>query len=104
VASAVLRRKHELAVRIALGADHGGVLRMLLGESARLVMIGLLVAVPGFLLVRGVLERVLVGVSSSDPVTIAGVALGLAGIALLASYLPARRVLRIHPASALREE
>ncbi|HYW33361.1 MAG TPA: FtsX-like permease family protein [Gemmatimonas sp.] len=104
VASAILRRKHELAVRIALGANHGGVLWMLIRESARLVLIGLLIAVPGFLLVRRVLERVLVGVSTSDPATIAGVALGLAGIALLASYLPARRVLRIHPATALREE
>jgi putative ABC transport system permease protein len=104
VASAVLKRRHELAVRMALGAHHGAVLRLLLGESARLVVLGLLIAVPGFVAAGVALERVLVGVSRWDPLSLTGVTLGLAGVALVASWLPARRVLGIQPGSALRGE
>lgn len=104
VASAVLRRRHEMAIRLALGAHHGKVLRLLLGESARQIALGLVIAVPGFLAAGAVLDRVLVGVSRSDPLTIAGVAIALAAIAMLASYLPARRVMGIQPAKALKED
>lgn len=104
VENAVLRRRHEMSIRLALGAHHGRVLRLMLGESARLVVAGLVVAVPGFLFAGAVLERVLVGASRSDPLTMAGVAITLAAIAMVASYLPARRVLGIHPARALEEE
>lgn len=104
VASAVLRRRHEMAIRLALGAHHGKVLRMLLSESARQVAVGLAIAIPGFLAAGAVLDRVLVGVSRSDPLTITGVAVALAAIAMLASYVPARRVMGIQPARALKEE
>jgi putative ABC transport system permease protein len=104
VSGSVTRRRHELAVRLALGADHPRVLRLVLGEGVRLVGVGVLIGVPGIYVAGGVLRGVLVGVSPSDPLTLLAVALGLAVVAMVACYLPARRVLRIEPAQALRQE
>jgi putative ABC transport system permease protein len=103
VSSAVTRRRHEFGVRLALGADHGRVLRLVLREGAVLVAVGLLIAVPGVYLAGGLIKGVLVGVSPLDPATLLTVALGLALVAMTACYLPARRVLRIEPAQSLRE-
>ena len=103
VAGSVSHRRHELAVRLALGADHGGVLRLVLGEGARLVLVGLLVGVPGIYLASRLIDGVLVGVSSYDPATLGAVAAGLALVAAVACWLPARRVSQIEPAQALRE-
>lgn len=103
VAGSVSRRHHELAVRLALGADHRNVLRMVLGEGARLVAIGLAIGVPGVYLSSRVIEGVLVGVSPFDPLTLVAVAAGLAVIATVACYIPARRVAGIEPAQALLE-
>lgn len=103
VSGSVTRRRHELAVRLALGADHGRVLRLVVGEGARLVLIGMLIGVPGVYFAGGVLENLLVGVAPTDPSTLAAVALGLGLVALVACYAPARRVLRIEPAQALRD-
>jgi putative ABC transport system permease protein len=91
-------------VRLALGADHRRVLRLVLGEGARLVGIGVLIGVPGIFIMGGLIREVLVGVAPSDPVTLLGVALGLALVALAACYLPARRVLTIEPGQSLRQE
>jgi len=104
VSSSVTRRRHELAVRLALGADHGGILKLVLGEGARLVFLGLLISVPGIYALGTVLRGILVGISPTDPLTLAAVALGLSLVALAACYLPARRVLRIDPAQSLRQE
>lgn len=103
VSSAVTRRHHEFGVRLALGADHGNVLRLVLREGAMLVTIGLLIGVPGVYLAGGFIKGVLVGVSPLDPTTLLAVACGLALVAMIACYLPARRVLRIEPAQSLRE-
>lgn len=103
VAGSVSRRRHELAVRLALGADHGQVLRLVLRESARLVLLGLLIGVPGIYFAGRLLGGVLVGVSSFDPPTLAAVATGLALVAAVACYVPARRVAGIEPAQSLRE-
>jgi putative ABC transport system permease protein len=103
IAGSVTRRRHEFAVRLALGADHGRVLRLVLAEGAKLVSLGLLIGVPGLLLTGGLMQGVLVGVSPSDPPTLLAVALGLALVALVACYLPARRVLVIEPAQSLRQ-
>jgi predicted permease len=103
IAGSVTRRRHEFAVRLALGADHGRVLRLVLAEGAKLVSLGLLIGVPGLLLTGGLMQGVLVGVSPSDPPTVLAVALGLALVALVACYLPARRVLVIEPAQSLRQ-
>jgi putative ABC transport system permease protein len=104
VSGSVTRRRHEFAVRLALGADHRGVLRLVLGEGARLLAIGLLIGAPGVYLAAGLLRGMLIGISPLDPATIALVAAGLAVVALAACYVPARRVLRLEPAQSLRQE
>jgi putative ABC transport system permease protein len=103
VSAAVTRRRHELAVRLALGADHGRMLRLVLGEGTALVGAGVLIGAPGLYFAGRLLRGVLVGVSPSDPLTLAIVAISLALVALLACYVPARRVLRIEPARSLRQ-
>jgi putative ABC transport system permease protein len=104
VSGSVTRRRHEFAVRLALGADHGRVLRLVLAEGTRLVATGLLIGVPGLYLAGGLMRGVLVGVSPSDPPTLLAVGLALAVVALVACYLPARRVLGIEPGQSLRQE
>jgi putative ABC transport system permease protein len=104
VAGSVSRRRHEIAVRLALGADYGGVLGLVLREGAVLILLGLLVGVPGIYFAGRVLRGVLVGVSPFDPPTLAAVASGLAAVALAACYVPARRVAMIEPAQAFRDE
>jgi putative ABC transport system permease protein len=103
VAGSVSRRRHEIAVRLALGADYGGVLGLVLREGAVLILLGLLVGVPGIYFAGRVLRGVLVGVSPFDAPTLAAVATGLAAVALAACYVPARRVAMIEPAQAFRE-
>jgi putative ABC transport system permease protein len=103
ISGLVTRRRHELAVRLALGADHHRVLRLVLGEGAQLVGLGLLLGIPGIYIAGGLLRGVLVGVSPSDPLTLAVVALGLAVVSMCACYVPARRVLGIEPAQSLRQ-
>jgi putative ABC transport system permease protein len=103
IAGAVSRRRHELAVRLALGANHSGVLRLVLREGVGLIAVGLLIGVPGVLLAGRLIRGVLVGVSPVDPPTLAAVAALLALVALVACYLPARRVVEIEPARLLRQ-
>ena len=104
VSGSVTRRRHELAVRLALGAEHGRVVRLVIGEGALLVAIGVLIGVPGIYAVGGILRGVLIDISPFDPPTLAAVVAGLAAVTLLACYVPARRVLGIDPAQALRSE
>ena len=103
VAGSVTRRRHELGVRLALGADHRRVLRLLLLDGGRLVGLGLAIGVPAALIAGGLIRGVLVGVSPFDPITLVGVALGLGLVTFVACYVPARRVLRIDPAQSLRQ-
>ena len=104
VSASVTRRRHEIAVRLALGAGNGKVLRLVLGEGTRLILLGALIGVPGTYFAGRAISSVLVGVSPSDPLTLSAVGLGLAAVALAACYLPARRVLRIEPAQSLRQQ
>jgi putative ABC transport system permease protein len=104
VSAAVTRRRHEIAVRLALGAQHGRVLRLVMGEGARLILLGVLIGVPATYFAGRAIAGILVGVRPSDPVTLTGVALGLSAVALAACYLPARRVLGIEPGRSLRQE
>lgn len=104
VAGSVTRRGHELAVRLALGARHRSVLGLVLGEGARLVGLGILVGVPGLYLAGGVIRAVLVDVPLWDVPTLVLVGVSLATVAMLACYLPARRVLGIHPARSLHQD
>jgi putative ABC transport system permease protein len=104
VAGSVTRRRHEMAVRMALGADHGRVLRLIVGEGALLAGIGVMIGLPGIYAGGRLIRGVLVGVSPSDPLTLAAVAIGLGAVTIAACYVPARRVLHIDPAQSLRQE
>ena len=104
VSGSVTRRRHELAVRLALGADHRRVLRLVLKEGALLVVVGLLIGAPGIYIAKGLIRGLLVGVSPYDPLTLLATALGLLMVAMAACYVPARRVLGIDPAGLLRQE
>jgi len=103
VAYSVTQRTHEIGVRMAIGARPADVLRMVIGEGGRLavtgVLIGSAIAIAGGRLIRGLLFNV----SATDPLTFAGVAIGLLAVALLASYIPARRATRVDPMTALRD-
>jgi putative ABC transport system permease protein len=104
VSGSVTRRRHELAVRLALGADHPRVLRLVLKEGALLVAVGLLIGAPGIYMAKGLIRGLLVGVSPNDPLTLLAAALGLLAVAMAACYIPARRALGIEPAQLLRHE
>jgi putative ABC transport system permease protein len=104
ISGSVTRRRRELAVRLALGADHRRVLRLVLGEGVWLVGLGVVIGAPGVYVMSRLIRASLVGVSPLDPPTLLVVALGLALVAMAACYLPARRVLRIDPAQSLRQE
>jgi predicted permease len=104
VSYSVSRRIHEIGVRMTLGASGKDVIRLLLGQALRPVMIGALVGVAGCAAVSQVLAGVLYGIGSHDPIAFVGVPLFLLGVSLLASYLPARRAARVDPAVALRYE
>jgi putative ABC transport system permease protein len=103
VSGSVTRRRHELAVRLALGADHGRVLRLVLREGAALVMIGLVIGAPGIYIAVSLIRGVLVGVSPSEPLTLLAAALGLLLVTMATCYVPARRALGIEPATLLRQ-
>jgi putative ABC transport system permease protein len=104
VSGFVTRRRHELAVRLALGADHRRLLRLVLAEGTMLVGIGVLIGLPGVYAAGSLVRGVLVGISPTDPSTLAVVAAGLAVVSFVTCYVPARRVLRIEPAQLLRQE
>jgi putative ABC transport system permease protein len=102
VSASVTRRRTELGIRMALGADAGHVLRMVLGDALRLVGLGLLTGIPGVWLAGRLLEGMLVGMSPFDALTLAAVAVTLLAVTALACWIPARRVTTIDPARSLR--
>ena len=104
LAYAVGRRTQEFAVRLALGADAGDVLRGVMREGARLTAIGVLLGLGAAVLATRGLARLLFGVAPVDPLTFAAVGIVLFVVGLLASYLPARRAMRVDPVTALQTE
>jgi putative ABC transport system permease protein len=104
IAYTVTQRTREFGIRIALGEDPAHTLRSVVLRSMRLVLLSIGIGLLASLALARLLSGQLFGVSPSDPVTFVGIAVLLAGTALLASYLPARRATRVDPITALRAD
>ena len=104
VAQTVRRRTREIGVRIALGAQHGDVVRMILREAVVVVLVGVAIGVATTLATTRALQSFLFGVGPADPFTLVGVAALLCGVGLTAALLPSRRAARINPVAALQAE
>jgi putative ABC transport system permease protein len=103
-AHTVAQRRHELGVRMALGADRGRVLRMVVSQELRVCAVGIAVGLVGALAATGLLRNLLFGIAPRDPATIGGVTALLIAVTALACYLPARRATRVDPVAALKCE
>jgi putative ABC transport system permease protein len=100
----VSERTHEIGIRMAMGASINQIQRLVVGNGMLLTIIGIAIGLPiAFAMALG-LSSLVFGVSANDPVSFVGLPLLLAAVALLASYIPARRVLRVDPLTALRYE
>jgi putative ABC transport system permease protein len=104
VSYGVTQRTREIGVRVALGAEPAAVARLVIGNGLRLAIAGVAIGMAGAIGATRALAGMLYGVSAADPMTFAGTMLVVAAVALIASYVPARRALRIQPTDALRSE
>lgn len=104
MAYTVTQRTHEMGVRIALGADRSDVMKLVLGRGIRLTVMGIAFGLAMALVVTRFLSKLLFNVSQTDPATFVAVSVCLGAVALLASYIPARRAMQVDPMVALRYE
>lgn len=104
ISYSVSRRVHEIGIRVTLGATPSDVLRLIMGESAKLILVGLVVGVAASLALARFLSTLLFAVRATDPLTFGVVAALLALVGLAASYIPTRRAMRVDPLVALRHE
>ncbi len=104
ISYSVNQRTHEIGLRMAMGAQRGHVLKMVIGDGIKPVLAGLALGLLGVLVLSKALASMVFAVSASDPATLAGVTLLFGCVSLAALYLPARRATRIDPLIALRYE
>jgi ABC-type antimicrobial peptide transport system permease subunit len=100
----VAQRTREIGIRMALGAAQDSVLWLVVGQGARLALLGVGIGLLVALGVSRTLESLVYGMSATDPLTYALVALGLSSIAVMASWIPARRAMRVDPVVSLRAD
>jgi putative ABC transport system permease protein len=104
IAYTTAQRSREIGVRVALGAQSKDVLKLIIGQGVRLSLAGLLLGLGGALSLTRVMKTLLFGISATDPLTFAVIALLLMVVALAACWLPARRATKVDPMIALRCE
>lgn len=104
ISYSVRQRTHEIGIRIALGAQSADILRDVVGQGARMTLIGIAIGVAASFGLTREIATMLFGVSATDPLTFAAVAALLLAVALLACWIPARRAMHVDPMKALRDE
>jgi ABC-type antimicrobial peptide transport system permease subunit len=103
-AHAVARRTREIGIRMALGGAPRDVLRLVVGQGMRLAVVGLGLGIAAALASTRLMNKLLFGIRPNDPVTFVTITLLLVGVALVATWIPARRAIRTDPTTALRTE
>jgi putative ABC transport system permease protein len=104
IAYAVAQRIHEIGIRMALGADKGNIIALILKNGVKIALGGVTIGTLAAILLCRYLKAMLFAITPTDPLTYTTVAILLLGVALLACYLPARRAAKIDPMEALRYE
>ena len=104
IAHSVGQRAQEFGIRMALGAQQYQLLLMVLGQTVSTLAVGMTVGVAGALIATRLMGSLLFGIRPTDPLTFSSMAALLAAVALVASYIPARRAAKVDPVVALRNE
>jgi putative ABC transport system permease protein len=104
MAYSVSQRRHEIGVRMALGAQRSDIMKLILRQGLILIVFGIAIGVGGSSLLSRLLTSLLFGVSPFDPITFVGVLLGLIMVGMLACYIPALKATKVDPTIALKSE